>query len=181
MREPPHRLLSLLETFDAGATAHRAGRSLAAHLVATWRVLEGWAAPPHVAAAGLIHSIYGTEAFDVASAGHDTGSRARVRRAAGDAAEALAYAFCALERRALLADPFAVPLRDRFSGGDLDLTRRQRAALAEILLANEIDLAFARKAGDLAKVAAKAAAVFVALKPALPRRVLAAVRPLGLR
>ena len=181
MAEPPARLVSLLEELAAGSTPHRAERTLAEHLVETWRVLDGWGAPPHVAAAGLIHSVYGTEAFDIASTGHGSLARRRVRRAAGDAAEALAYAFCALERRTWLADPFAVPLRDRFCGGELDLTRRQRAALAEILLANEIDLAFARKAGDVAKVAAKAAPVFLALKPALPRRVLAAVRPLGLR
>jgi len=180
MAEPPPRLVSLLDELAAGSTPHRAERTLVEHLVETWRVLDGWGAPPHVAAAGLIHSLYGTEAFDIASTGHGSLSRRRVRRAAGRAAEALAYAFCALEREVFLADPVAAPLRDRFTGGSLTASRRQRAGLAEILLANEIDLARVKKSGDAAKVAAKVAPLFQALRPVLPRRIVEAARPLRL-
>jgi hypothetical protein len=177
---PPRQLLDLLNELAAGARGHRAGRSLAEHLLGTWRVLGDWKAPRHVAAAGLIHSVYGTDAFDVASIGHDAQSRARVRRAAGPAAEALAYAFCALERAAFLADPRALELRDRFTGSALRVTPRQVCALAEILLANEFDLARAKKPDDPKRQSAKIEPVAKVLRPVLPQRVVAAIHPLGL-
>jgi hypothetical protein len=178
---PPVGVLALLDELAAGTTGHRAGRSLETHLFETWRVLDAWKAPRHVAVAGLIHSIYGTDAFDVASIGHDEPSRARVRRAAGTAAESLAYAFCAIDRQAFLSDPFSRHLRNRFTHGVTHVTPRQISGLAEILLANEIDLACAKKAGDPARMATKVRPVAAALRPVLPRRVVAAIsRPLGL-
>jgi hypothetical protein len=177
---PPARVLALLDDLAAGTTGHRAGRSLATHLVETWQVLDGWDAPRHVAVAGLIHSIYGTDAFDVASIGHDPASRAQMKRIAGPAAEALAYAFCALDRRAFLAAPMERSLRDRFTGGAISVTPRQISALAEILLANEVDLARVKKSGNAARMAVKVRPVAAALRPVLPRRVVDAIRLLGL-
>jgi hypothetical protein len=60
------------------------------------------------------------------------------------------------------------------------VTPRQISALAEILLANEVDLARAKKSGNAARVAVKVRPVAAALRPVLPRRVVDAIRLLGL-
>jgi hypothetical protein len=124
-----------------------------------------------VQTAGLIHSVYGTDSFDVASLPHDDAARATVRRETGAAAERLAYAFCALDRARYLAAPARLEQRDRFTSAPLRLTPREVAGLAEILLANEVDLAHAKKGGDSTRIAKKVAPVYGALAPVLPERV----------
>lgn len=72
------------------------GRTLLAHLQGTHRLLAEWGNPPDVALAGMFHSVYGTNAFR-----HMTVAlpqRDAVRELIGEAAEALAYVFCSIDR-----------------------------------------------------------------------------------
>ena len=170
MPRPPQAALLLLEELAVSDRRHLAGRSLAAHLTATFEILADWGAPQEVMLAGLFHSVYGTEAFDHPSLPPDGHSRLRVRSAIGAAAERLAYMFCALEREAFLADPTGRRLANRFDGTALTFRAGDLAAICEIFMANEIDLAIAKKGGDPKRVAAKAQPIVELLLPHLPER-----------
>ncbi len=179
-REPPAHVLAFLDDLETQATAHKANRSLKAHLVATWRILAQWDAPEPVALAGLLHSIYGTEAFDVATLPPTPRNRARVRALVGAEAEDVAYRFCALHRDEFLRASGQGEISDRFGPEPLPVSPGQAAALAEILLANEVDLAIAKTGPDQAKIVAKVAPVYQMIRDRLPVRVRAHAVALGL-
>lgn len=92
----------LLETLHTDAIRH-SGRSLYTHLAGTHDLLEGWHNPPHVCAAGLFHSIYGTRHFRHQSWPLDR--RAPIIELIGPEAELLAYVFCVTGRPKELIDP----------------------------------------------------------------------------
>jgi hypothetical protein len=76
------------------------GRNLLAQLAGTRALLDAAGQPRHVCAAGLFHSVYGTNAFRTAIArGED---RAELQALIGEAAEALAWAFGHIDRPRLL-------------------------------------------------------------------------------
>jgi hypothetical protein len=169
MPRPPQAALLLLEELGVSDRRHLAGRSRAEHLIATFEILADWNAPEDVTLAGLFHSVYGTEAFDHPSLLPDGLSRLRVRNAIGAAAERLAYIFCALDREMFLADPIGRRLANRFDGTGLAFRGGDPAAICEILMANEIDLAIAKKGRDPKRVVAKVQPI-VELLPYLPER-----------
>jgi len=140
---PPQAALTLLVRLDAERVAHRAERDLMTHLRATYELLVSWEAPEPVALAGLFHSIYGTDAFEHACL--LPGERTEVRMVIGEDAERLAYLFCALERDEFLADVGSNRLVSRFGDGLVEVSAFETRAMCEILLANEIDLAIAKK------------------------------------
>ncbi|MGE0844746.1 MAG: DUF6817 domain-containing protein [Flavobacteriaceae bacterium] len=166
MEAPPAAIMAFLREIGAAGVGHHAGRSLEEHLLATWRMLKVFGAPEPVALAGLCHSVYGTDAFDTACLG--PADRPRVTAAIGEEAERLAYLFGALRREAFLADPLAPALESRFDEPPLAVTDDERGALADMLLANELDLVIAKKgAGRPDKVAKKVGPVFSTLMPFL--------------
>ena len=133
-------LVAFLEEMGAARIRHSA-RTFLDHLVGTARLLEKWGASPDACKAGLFHSIYGTEYFKGAVLTYD--DRPRIRALLGDAAERLAYAFCAFERASLYraiakGAPYAVELR---GGGMFAVSNDELAGLARIVWANAVEQA----------------------------------------
>ncbi len=130
---------------DATRIAH-SGSTLWDHLLGTYEVLSGWGAGPDIRLAGLIHSIYSTQYFRqrvIAPRERD-----RVAKVVGRRAEALAHAFCVLDRESLRRASARVglasvrgPLRIRTHAGDgeLRVSAAQCRALRLLDLANEAE------------------------------------------
>lgn len=94
--------LEYLRSLGAHQIPHSGG-TLLQHLVGTADLLNIWGAPAYVCRAGLFHSIYGTAHFKTATV--PISARPQIMLAIGSDSEALAYAFCALDRpRVLLLD-----------------------------------------------------------------------------
>jgi Cupin superfamily protein len=133
-------LVAFLEEMGAARIKHSA-RTFLDHLVGVARLLEKWGASPDACKAGLFHSIYGTEYFKGAVLTYE--ARPRITALLGEAAERLAYVFCAFDRsslyRALVRGaPYAVELR---GGGTFDVTKDELADLARIVWANALEQA----------------------------------------
>src|SRR5215470_15241653 len=75
----------------AAGLAHGRGRSLQDHLIGTMQILSHWSQPRDVIAAGLLHSVYGTDVYRPALV--SLAERKKVVAIAGKAAERLAYLF----------------------------------------------------------------------------------------
>lgn len=164
LRSAPAPALAFLEALGAGTVEHRAGRSLLTHLVATHDLLAAWGRPQAVALAGLFHSIYGTSHFEAACLG--PGERGRVRTVIGPQAERLAYLFSAMDRDAFLAEPAKGTIASRFGDGAPEVGASDIQALCEILLANELDLALAKKGADRPdRIARKVGPCFALIAP----------------
>jgi hypothetical protein len=87
----------LLEQTKAGSIRH-GGRTLYAHLAGTCDLLETWNSPVSVCAAGLFHSVYGTNMFRRWV--WPIGDRETIRELIGDDAERLVYMFATMARPA---------------------------------------------------------------------------------
>jgi len=160
---PPQAAIDLLVRIDAEHVPHRAERNLMTHLEATYELLASWEAPEPIALAGLFHSVYGTDAFEHACLLLE--ERAQVRAVIGKEAERLAYLFCALDRDEFFADVGSSRLVSRFGDGVIDVSDGETRAICEILLANEIDLAIAKKGADRPdKIEKKVGAVYALIK-----------------
>lgn len=135
------RYLELLHAFGAGRREH-SGRFLLDHLVGTYEILRGWQAPEEVCLAGLFHSIYGTEIYEVQSA--DFGERRRVAEAVGARAEELAYLFCVAAREGLFESvgESQPSLYDRVNDAWLPVSHGTLSALLEIEAANALEQAW---------------------------------------
>lgn len=130
--------LKLLEELTAG-TPHQGG-TLYDHLVGTGRILEAWGRPPDVCVAGLFHSVYGTQSYQLQVVGPT--DRARVRACIGERAERLVHLFSVVDRRAFflkLADP-APRIHDRVGDREVSVSHQDLVALVEIELANRLEL-----------------------------------------
>ncbi len=92
-------------------------QSLDDHLVNTYDILTAWYQPPRVQYAGLIHSVYSTDAFTYQT--FEMTEREQVRALVGAEAERLAYLFCSIDRRELTSTVAASDVADAF-----DLTSR---------------------------------------------------------
>jgi len=79
----------------AAATPH-SGYTLWDHLAGVHRILQACGAADYVCAAGLFHSVYGTNAFKTVTV--STGRRSEVQNLIGRNAESLVWAFCNLPR-----------------------------------------------------------------------------------
>lgn len=122
------------------------GRTLLGHLQGTHRLLGAWGNPPDVALAGMFHSVYGTNAFRHVTVALP--QRGAVRELIGEAAEALAYIFCSIDRPQAItstaaradgrvAASFEIP--HRRLDLSLPVSRTQLRQLAEIEAANLIE------------------------------------------
>ncbi len=163
-KEPPAEILTFLVSIGAESVSHHAGRTLSCHLVSTHDILRAWNEPESVCIAGLCHSIYGTDAFNTSCLGPD--DRDRVKAVIGEAAERLSYLFGAMRRDNFQAKPGSLKLESRFDATALEITPFERSALCNILLANEMDLLWAKKGrGCPDKLIKKVGPVFESLKP----------------
>ncbi len=133
----PH--LDLLERYHTDVTPH-SGRHLIDHLSGVYRLLAAWRNPPDVCVAGLFHSIYGTNIFDVQSAPFS--DRVVIRDAIGEKAERLAFLFCVSERPVAFLQAAAernYVLNDIVHREPVTITAAELAALIEIEVANFVE------------------------------------------
>lgn len=125
---------ALLDMLGAGDHAH-SGRTLRDHLLGTFELLRSWGCDRDLCIGGLLHSVYGTNAFQVACV--DRAGRDRLRALIGERAERLVYLFCASERpRAFLQCMAGGALTDRFTGAEHEVSRDDLRGLFAIECAN---------------------------------------------
>src|SRR5690349_8704569 len=94
-------VIAFLEHEGAAGLRHAHGRTLLDHLVETYAILRRWNQPLWLQHAGLIHSVYGTDAFGqrlLAPA-----RRAELSALVGEQSERLGYLFGVTPRGPLLA------------------------------------------------------------------------------
>jgi hypothetical protein len=134
-----HSWLDYLDRHSAGETAH-SERHLLEHLIGTEGLLRQWGAAEHICRAGLMHSIYGTESFDVVSVALD--QREEVRALIGQRAERIAFLFCVMTRQSFFdaIDGRRRDLDDRVTGEALVLADAELADLAHVAVANWLEL-----------------------------------------
>jgi len=96
-------LVDFLRAAGADRFPHGHGRTLLTHLIGTRDILRRWGQPETLQRAGLLHSVYGTDAFHRRLLADS--DRADLRRIAGERAEHLAYAFGATPRKDVLSSP----------------------------------------------------------------------------
>ncbi|MBV9917820.1 MAG: aspartyl/asparaginyl beta-hydroxylase domain-containing protein [Solirubrobacterales bacterium] len=97
-------LIEFLGAQGAGELGHGIGRSLLGHLVETYQIVRRWGLPAWLQHAALIHSVYGTDAYQRQTVA--VSRRAELVRLAGSRAERIAYLFCATPRGPLLAGTY---------------------------------------------------------------------------
>jgi hypothetical protein len=118
---------------------------LSEHLMGTTRLLETWGCEKDLCCAGLLHSIYSTEAFTTADMPFvplPLERREEVRLILGWRTERLVYLFGALERRTFFAHgakQSAFTLFDRFNHVEIPLSRQEYADLLTLTLADWLE------------------------------------------
>lgn len=134
-----------LQAFGAGDFEHLNG-SLTAHLEETYRLLKQWGNPEATCDAGLFHAAYGTAGFEEAMVSLE--SRQKIKTILGEEVEELVYLYCACDREFTYQSLINgnTELRDRFTGKVKTLSQQQAKILAELTVANELELILASKA-----------------------------------
>src|SRR5438552_237476 len=94
-------LVAFLRAEGARGQPHAGGRTLLDHLEETAAIVRRWGQPAWLQNAALIHSVYGTEAYDRRLI--SPARREEVAAVAGDRPERLAYLFHVTPRRPLFA------------------------------------------------------------------------------
>jgi hypothetical protein len=137
MIAPRERIMAFLDKHHASETPHT-GRKFIEHLEGTERLLKEWEMPEHVQLAGLFHSIYGTNLFQVASASF--GEREEISALIGPSAEWLAYLFCSTARpNAFLSWDGDGKMINRHTKQEIYVTNTERLELIAIEVANHIE------------------------------------------
>lgn len=103
------------------------GKTYLAHAIGVYNDLKRWGADEELCRAGLFHSIYGTERFQMFALPLDR--RDELRELIGPRAERLAYLNCAMDRPAFdqLTARGEPPylFRDRLTGDTIELTEEE--------------------------------------------------------
>jgi hypothetical protein len=133
--------LAHLRSLGADDVAH-GERTLLQHLEGTFDILESWGCADYVCIAGMYHSVYGTNSFSSASISPDR--RSLLRPVVGQRAERLVYLFSVIDKpvaiiKALSNDQGACTVKDRMTGVELLVTRRELRNLLIIECANLIE------------------------------------------
>jgi len=121
-------------------TMGHSNNTLLAHLSGVRALLVRWENPPDVLAAGLYHSVYGTESFRQTALPRNL--RSTVRAVIGERAEMLAYVFGAMEKTtfdASVSRGADFCITDRHTGEKISLSAPQWAALCEVVVANWLE------------------------------------------
>lgn len=127
----------LLQSLGVPDYAH-SGRTLRDHLKGTFALLRSWGCDEVTCVAGLLHSIYGTNAFRRSCL--DTSERPRLRQLVGCDIEKVVYLFCASERpKAFLQAIVDLQITDRFDGSKHEVSRDVLQKLMAIECANLIE------------------------------------------
>jgi hypothetical protein len=153
--QPEHQAYLLAQ--GAGTSAH-SGRTLWAHLEGVHRILQVGKFADYVCAAGLFHSVYGTQAFKTVTV--EKTRRAEVQQLIGEKAESLVMAFCELPRPKLFEATLqqgTQPLPEWMA--QLDTTYDKPQFLADLLALECANLAEQRTLHAFPKLAQHAQAV----------------------
>ncbi|MBN6150788.1 hypothetical protein JR065_10580 [Xanthomonas sp. AmX2] len=135
--ELPPELLEYLQILRSDQVPH-SGRTLLEHLAGTYSILQSWSCPPAVGAAGLFHSVYGTNVFALRRL--DVADRSLVVRMIGAQAERLVYLFCVSNRPDAFLEAFDTGvLRHRDTGELISVEAEALGGLIEIECANLIE------------------------------------------
>ena len=137
----PAEQIAFLESLGTADVAHTGGDFLH-HLRAVHDLLRAHGAPEHIAAAGLFHSIYGTERFQDFTL--PLNQRPKVRALIGDQAERLAWLNCVMDRASFdnavaqalnNPEPNSAPqtIHDR-EGAEIPITTNELRDLAQVHL-----------------------------------------------
>jgi hypothetical protein len=119
-------------------------RGLFDHLLGTRQLLVDWRARPAVCDAGLFHSIYSTEHYELKAM--PLTMRNEVQRLIGDEAESLVWLFCVMRRETFdrnLGRDGELSVQHRLSGERIPLGHAQFHDLVTLTFANSLE-AFAR-------------------------------------
>ncbi len=126
----------------AGELSHRQGNFLQ-HLVGVYEILLAWGCSEKICAAGLFHSIYGTEYFGTSLVNDEY--RGDIQNLIGPESEALVYAFCRLGRNDIVSalnkqtDSDTFTLSEVISEAKQTITRQQIQQLLSIEMANLLE------------------------------------------
>ena len=141
MSDAPRPVAELTEFLRSLGTAEidHSGHDFLTHLKAVHDLLDAHDAGPELAAAGLFHSIYGTEKFQGFSL--PLSERERVRSLIGERAEFVAWLNCIMDRAtfdaaisAALAGERTLAISDRQSSPPIELSVDQLRDLATVHL-----------------------------------------------
>ena len=166
------RIGRFLAESQAAATAHPGG-TLVAHLHRTGDTLETWGAPDWLVDAGRVHAAYGTDGF----AGSISGaSRETLAAVTGTRCEHFVARYCSCSREVsyptFVTD--APATIDRRTGRRVPLTATEVRAIAELTIANELDV-FGHAPAIFARHGAEALALFRTWLPLIGEPAQAAV------
>ena len=115
-------------------------RGLLDHLLGTRQLLVEWEARPALCDAGLFHSVYGTESYELKAI--PLTMRNEVQQLIGDEAESLAWLFCMIRRETLyqnLGREGEFRVQHRLTDEWLPLTKIQFQDLLTLALANSLE------------------------------------------
>ena len=115
-------------------------RGLLDHLLGTRQLLVEWEARPALCDAGLFHSVYGTQHYELKAV--PLTMRNEVQQLIGDEAESLAWLFCMIRRETLfqnLGREGEFKVQHRLTDEWLPLTKIQFQDLLTLALANTLE------------------------------------------
>ena len=115
-------------------------RGLLDHLLGTRQLLVEWEARPALCDAGLFHSVYGTEYYELKAI--PLTMRHEVRQLIGEEAESLAWLFCMIRRESLYENPGqdgGFRVQHRVTDEWLPLTGIQFQDLLTLTIANVLE------------------------------------------
>jgi hypothetical protein len=134
-------LFAELQALGAGEFEHFNG-SLEAHLRGTEALLREWGASESLRVAGLFHAVYGTDGYNPALT--TLADRNVISELIGPATEELVYLYGACNRKVFyprIGTEEQLTFADRFTNSEYAITPSQLAALCELILANELEIA----------------------------------------
>jgi hypothetical protein len=139
MDEQLENRLQFLRNANTEGMPH-SDRGLLDHLIGTRQLLVEWDARPALSDAGLFHSVYGTEYYELQAV--PLTMRNDVQQLIGDEAESLAWLFCMIRRESLLENPGPqgeLRVQHRLTDEWLPLTRSQFQDLLTLTFANTLE------------------------------------------
>ncbi|HEY2260578.1 MAG TPA: aspartyl/asparaginyl beta-hydroxylase domain-containing protein [Solirubrobacteraceae bacterium] len=143
-------IVDLLGGAGAAQLRHVGDRRLLDHLLGTYFLLRRWGQPPWLCHAGLLHSVYSTDAYRQRLLSPTR--RAAVAAVAGAHAERIAFLFCVTPRRPLFAGTHlwarGLPSRPIGGSGDPADEAPSREELDALVLLHMANLAEQAHAAD---------------------------------
>jgi len=139
MDEQLEKRLRFLRKANTEGMPH-SDRGLLDHLLGTRQLLVEWEARPALCDAGLFHSVYGTDHYELKAI--PLTMRNEVQQLIGDEAEALVWLFCTMRRETLFQNPGRegeLRVQHRLTDEWLPLTKIQFQDLLTMTIANTLE------------------------------------------